>query len=225
MEDLKRENKVAQEKFDEAKAKGFSEDRLICKSCHYLLIIILNYHFSDDPCTKIHCQAGRVCQVKDTTAECVCIPECPVEFDPRRKVCTNRNETWASDCEVHQHRCFCDQRDARCTNQKNSHMHIDYYGECKQIQVRGNSCTYAKGSISHKLFSFNFEGLKFIDFIILQNCDAEEMLDFPRRMREWLFHVMKELADRQELDVKLAARISHVETELNTKWTRAAIWK
>lgn len=38
------------------------------------------------------------------------------------------------------------------------------YGECKQIQVRGNSCTYAKGSISHKLFSFNFEGLKFIDF-------------------------------------------------------------
>lgn len=33
MEDLKRENKVAQEKFDEAKAKGFSEDRLICKSC------------------------------------------------------------------------------------------------------------------------------------------------------------------------------------------------
>lgn len=83
----------------------------------------------------------------------------------------------------------------------------------------------AKGSISHKLFSFYFEGLKFIDFIILQNCDAEEMLDFPRRMREWLFHVMKELADRQELDVKLAARISHVETELNTKWTRAAIWK
>lgn len=68
-------------------------------------------------------------------------------------------------------------------------------------------------------------GWNSLTFIILQNCDAEEMLDFPRRMREWLFHVMKELADRQELDVKLAARISHVETELNTKWTRAAIWK
>lgn len=30
MEDLKRENHVAQQKFNEAKAAGFSEDRLIC---------------------------------------------------------------------------------------------------------------------------------------------------------------------------------------------------
>lgn len=51
------------------------------------------------------------------------------------------------------------------------------------------------------------------------------MLDFPRRMREWLFAVMKELADRQELDMKLVDRISHVETELNKKWSKAAVWK
>lgn len=31
MEDLKRENKVAQEKYNEAKANGFTEDRLICE--------------------------------------------------------------------------------------------------------------------------------------------------------------------------------------------------
>jgi secreted protein acidic and rich in cysteine len=55
-------------------------------------------------------------------------------------------------------------------------------------------------------------------------CSEEEMLDFPRRMREWLFHVMKELADRQELDKKLV-EISHVETELNKKWGKAAVWK
>lgn len=46
------------------------------------------------------------------------------------------------------------------------------------------------------------------------------MVDFPRRMREWLFHVMKELADRQELKKQLV-----VETELNKKWSRAAVWK
>lgn len=51
------------------------------------------------------------------------------------------------------------------------------------------------------------------------------MLDFPRRMREWLFHVMKELAERQELDRKYVEKIAHVETELNKKWNRAAVWK
>lgn len=90
---------------------------------------------SDDPCTKIHCGAGRVCQVQDDSAKCVCIPECPTENDPRRKVCTNRNETWGSDCDVHQQRCFCDTKDERCANGKNSHIHIEYYGECKTLQV------------------------------------------------------------------------------------------
>jgi len=144
-----------------------------------------------DPCTKIHCGAGRVCQVQDDSAQCVCIPECPDESDPRRKVCTNRNETWGSDCEVHRQRCLCDTRDDRCSNAKNSHIHIDYYGECKELQL----------------------------------CTEEEMLDFPRRMREWLFHVMKELADREELDRKVMENFSHVETELNKKWSKAAVWK
>lgn len=51
------------------------------------------------------------------------------------------------------------------------------------------------------------------------------MVDFPRRMREWLFHVMKELADREELDKELVEKLSHVETELNKKWSKAAVWK
>lgn len=51
------------------------------------------------------------------------------------------------------------------------------------------------------------------------------MIDFPRRMREWLFHVMKELADRQELTQELVEKFSHVETELNKKWSKAAVWK
>jgi hypothetical protein len=178
MEDLNRENQKAREeasKYKQQHGEAAVSDR----------------GFIYDPCTKIHCQAGRICQVNDNSAECVCVPECPEEYDPRRKVCTNRNETWASDCEVHQQRCFCDTKDTRCRNPKNSHIHIDYYGQCKEIP----------------------------------RCNEEEMLDFPRRMREWLFHVMKELAERQEIDRKLAEKISHVESELNKKWARAAVWK
>lgn len=104
-----------------------SDDGWLCAS--------LIYSTLDDPCTKIHCGAGRVCQVQEDSAQCVCIPECPEEHDPRRKVCTNRNETWGSDCEVHRQRCLCDTKDDRCSNVKNSHIHIDYYGECKQLQV------------------------------------------------------------------------------------------
>lgn len=89
-----------------------------------------------DPCTKIHCSAGKTCLAKGGEARCVCINECPEETDPRRKVCTNRNETWPSDCEVHRQRCLCDSKDALCTDPDISHIHIDYYGECREMPVR-----------------------------------------------------------------------------------------
>jgi len=178
-EDLKRENEHAREL-----ASKYHAEHGLAEGTEPVRMIY-------DPCTHIHCGAGRVCQVQEDSAQCVCIPECPEENDPRRKVCTNRNETWGSDCEVHRQRCLCDTKDDRCGNMKNSHIHIDYYGECKQLQA----------------------------------CTEEEMLDFPRRMREWLFAVMKELADRQELDMKLVEKMSHVETELNKKWSKAAVWK
>ncbi|CRL07118.1 CLUMA_CG020115, isoform A [Clunio marinus] len=180
LEDLKRENEHARD----LASKYHAEHGLVQGTDSIRMIY--------DPCTKIHCGAGRVCQVEDFSAHCVCIPECPEETDPRRKVCTNRNETWGSDCEVHRQRCLCDTKDDRCSNSKNSHIHIDYYGECKQLQI----------------------------------CTEEEMIDFPRRMREWLFHVMKELVGRQELNKELVEKLtSKYETELNKKWARAAVWK
>lgn len=88
-----------------------------------------------DPCAKIHCGAGRVCQAEGETASCVCIPDCPDQSDPRRKVCTNRNETWNSDCHVYRERCLCDTDDDRCKSAELKHIHINYYGECKEMPV------------------------------------------------------------------------------------------
>lgn len=178
-EDLKRENERAQKEA----AKYYEKYNLTAKAESVKMIY--------DPCTNIHCGAGRICNVNGDTAECICIPECPEESDPRRKVCTNRNETWNSDCEVHRHRCLCDTKDARCATPKNSHIHIDYYGECKEIE----------------------------------SCTEEEMVDFPRRMREWLFQVMKELAERDELNQEMVEKLSNSNTELNKKWSKAAVWK
>lgn len=72
---------------------------------------------------------------KEGEPSCVCIEQCGKEIDPRRRVCTNYNETFGSDCEVYQARCFCDTDDSRCQGPDYQHVHIEYYGECKQMPV------------------------------------------------------------------------------------------
>lgn len=99
----------------------------------YLSIYICSV--SVDPCAKIHCGAGRVCQAVGESASCVCIPDCPEQSDPRRKVCTNRNETWNSDCHVHRERCLCDTDDDRCKSAELKHIQINYYGDCREMPV------------------------------------------------------------------------------------------
>ncbi|GIZ01940.1 hypothetical protein CEXT_386531 [Caerostris extrusa] len=145
-----------------------------------------------DPCMKVRCGAGRICEVNDKgEGQCVCIPECPQETDDRRRVCSNHNETWSSDCEVYRMRCFCSEDSDECKTKKYKHVHVDYYGECREIP----------------------------------KCMEEEMEDFPRRMREWLFNIMKDLAQRAELDDKYLELELEAEKDLAKKWANAVIWK
>ncbi|OXU21827.1 hypothetical protein TSAR_008678 [Trichomalopsis sarcophagae] len=145
-----------------------------------------------DPCLLKHCGAGRVCQVsEDREAKCVCIEQCDEEADPRRRVCTNYNETFGSDCEVYQARCFCDTDDPRCRGPDYQHVHIEYYGECKQMPA----------------------------------CKEEDRVDFPRRMRDWLFNIMRDLADRQELPHYYMKMQREAESNHTLRWSNAAIWK
>lgn len=96
-----------------------------------------DYYCILDPCLKVHCGAGRICQVDELgEPQCICIPECPVETEPRRKVCSNHNETWSSDCAVYQQRCLCNKGDPQCKGDDYKHVHIEYYGECRDMPVR-----------------------------------------------------------------------------------------
>lgn len=63
------------------------------------------------------------------------------------------------------------------------------------------------------------------NFIVLQMCKEEDMADFPRRMRDWLFNIMRDLADRQELPTHFLKMQREAETNLTLRWTNAAIWK
>ncbi|XP_052900326.1 SPARC isoform X2 [Anopheles moucheti] len=146
-----------------------------------------------DPCKGVRCGAGRVCQanIEEHRGECVCIPECPAETDPRRKVCTNRNETWDSACEVHRQRCLCNTADPACRHVELRHVHIDYYGTCREMP----------------------------------ECSENDLADFPRRMRDWLFNVMHDLAVRNELPEAYMELEHEAETNMTKRWTNAAIWK
>ncbi|XP_025422034.1 SPARC [Sipha flava] len=144
------------------------------------------------PCQKNHCGAGRVCKLTEAgEAECVCISDCPIETDDRRKVCSNYNETWGSDCEIHRMRCNCEENTEKCKNPEFAHLHVEYYGVCKQ----------------------------------LAKCSDSEMADFPRRMREWLFQIMQDLAEREELSPHFTRMIRDAETNMTKRWSNAAVWK
>lgn len=51
------------------------------------------------------------------------------------------------------------------------------------------------------------------------------MKDFPRRMREWLFNVMIDLATRNELPEYYISLIHDSEKNLTKRWADAAVWK
>lgn len=145
-----------------------------------------------DPCLDVQCGAGMVCELdKQGEPQCVCIEACPEETETRRKVCSNSNETWSSDCAVYQQRCWCRNNDPKCKGEQYKHIHIEYYGVCREMP----------------------------------KCSDDEMADFPRRMRDWLFNVMRDLADRRELSPKFLEMEKDAESNMTRRWTNAAMWK
>ncbi|KAK2725349.1 SPARC-like [Artemia franciscana] len=150
------------------------------------------YDQIDDPCAKKRCGAGKECKISDSgEAECRCVESCLPEVDDRRKVCTNHNETFNSDCELYRMRCLCTTGSQECLGPKYSHAHIEYYGECRDMP----------------------------------ECTEQEMDDFPRRMRDWLFNIMRDLAARHELSPHYLKLEKEAEVEQSKRWANAAIWK
>lgn len=146
----------------------------------------------EEPCANVHCGPGKECHVTPKKkGECRCVSKCTEEVDARRKVCSNHNETWDNDCQVYRMRCLCSESSEECTKSKYSHIHVDYYGACREIS----------------------------------ECTEDEMNDFPRRMREWLFNVMQDLAQRHELNEGFLRLEKEAEKSQGRKWVNAVIWK
>lgn len=92
---------------------------------------------------------------------------------------------------MYRQRCLCDTNHETCKGAEFKHIHIDYYGECREQP----------------------------------DCTPEEMSDFPRRMREWLYTVMRDLAQRDELPAHYKTMQQESETNMTRGWANAAVWK
>lgn len=51
------------------------------------------------------------------------------------------------------------------------------------------------------------------------------MADFPRRMRDWLYNIMRDLADRKELPSHFLKMELEAVNNHTRRWMNSAIWK
>jgi len=148
--------------------------------------------YTVDACDTHFCGAGKECVTNEAgEAYCQCVTECPVETDPRRKTCSNHNETWDGDCLVYQMRCWCNEESEKCGKQEYKHMHVDYYGVCQAMP----------------------------------ECSEGELAEFPERMRDWLYNIMRDLADREELSAYYLQLERENEEDPKQRWSNAVVWK
>ncbi|CAD5116849.1 DgyrCDS5693 [Dimorphilus gyrociliatus] len=85
-------------------------------------------------CITKECSIGHECRLDDFGKPfCACAESCPND-DPNAFICTNQNISLPSECELHRIRCMCKKRMPQCADQSFSHIHLDYYGPCRQVQ-------------------------------------------------------------------------------------------
>lgn len=59
--------------------------------------------------------------------------------------------------------------------------------------------------------------------IDIEDCTPDQLEDFPRRMKEWLFNIMDDLAKGNKLDPSYSELLSEANGEY--KWINAVMWK
>ncbi|XP_046336261.1 SPARC-like isoform X2 [Haliotis rufescens] len=142
-----------------------------------------------DLCKKKKCYRGEVCRLDNRQqAECVCLHECEPEVDPRYHVCSTKNQTYESECELDRDHCLCKTKQPGCSNARLNKIQLDYFGGCRK----------------------------------LTKCPDDEFEEFPIRMKEWLFLVMKQLASRDELGEYIDL-LDKARNDANH--TEAVLWK
>lgn len=143
-----------------------------------------------NPCVRKKCYRGEMCQVNEAgDAECVCTANC--EFyhinNIRHKVCSNKNVTYETECDLDREHCLCKYKKDGCNHEGVKKIQLEYYGQCQE----------------------------------LGECVEGSRLQFPDRLRLWLFVVMETMANRAEMG---EYEVLLEETKADKNHSFAAIW-
>jgi len=145
----------------------------------------------EDPCLKKRCSIGHECDLdEDGKPVCICARQCAEETQERAKVCSTKNVTFDSECELHRQKCLCHHKSEGCVDRSYRKAHLDYFGPCKEIT----------------------------------ECEDWELVEYPERMRDWLFNVMEELSRRSDLS-KASSKILKEAEGQSKRWVLPVIWK
>lgn len=120
------------------------------------------------PCFRKKCYRGEECQVNDKEeAECVCTPSCDFykQQEGRHQVCSNKNVTYDTECDLDREHCLCKHSKDGCRYPGARKIQLEYYGTCQELSP----------------------------------CSDDSRVQFPDRLRNWLFVVMETMADRAEI--------------------------
>lgn len=143
-----------------------------------------------NPCVRKKCYRGEICQVNEAgDGECVCNSNC--EFyrgtNERHKVCSNKNVTYETECDLDREHCLCKYKKDGCNHPDVKKIQLEYYGQCQE----------------------------------LGECVEGSRIQFPDRMRTWLFVVMETMANRAEMG-EYEVLLEEAKADANHSF--AAIW-
>jgi len=88
-------------------------------------------------CSTKKCRRGEMCNVNsEGEAECVCMPNCDTyqTDNPRAKVCSTRNETYPTLCDLDRDHCLCKRKQDGCQNSGVKKVQLEYYGACQEFK-------------------------------------------------------------------------------------------
>lgn len=144
-------------------------------------------------------------------------------------LCAKKHCGAGKECRVNENgvaECLCmdhcpEEKDPRrmiCSNQNET-----WNSDCELYRMRCLCKSGSPGCVDSKYDHAHVE--YFGTCRDVPQCTADEMADFPRRMRDWLFNVMRDLADRHDLSPHFLKLEREAEKDNSRRWANAAIWK
>ncbi|KAL3877298.1 hypothetical protein ACJMK2_035028 [Sinanodonta woodiana] len=92
-----------------------------------------NSQVVSNPCNNKQCSRGETCVLDEGVPQCICRGPCPEESNPVYQVCSTKNNTYPSECDLDRDHCLCKHEKPDCSVPGARRVHLDYFGPCIKV--------------------------------------------------------------------------------------------